>query len=261
MTLTQNTSVDLPQVNRDRRSLLGWLWRSALIVVATAAIVLELPSWARAPLAIAAALVTAAFCVRYMRRRSPLDRVLTGTGVAIVALALLGLALNVLPWGLTALGWGIGVGVVELAAVTALSFLRPPVEVTPARSLRVPPAGVIWGALTAAVLALAIVWATTSFAGTHTSPLAISGVQSGSSMTVTISSGSTESAYELVRVAGTKRTVIAPDVEVSPNSPVKVTIAVHDGVREEIELVRPGSTTVVRELILDNRPAATKASK
>jgi hypothetical protein len=236
-------------------------WRVLLILAATAAIVLEAPAWARAPLAILALLATLQFCLRRFGRRSPVDRVLVSVGAVVVGLGLLGLALNLLPWGLSPLGWGVTVAIAELAALSAASFIPPGIEPRPFRMPRIRPAGVIWGVLIAAVLAGALGWAVGSFNDTHSSPLALSGVPSGSSLKVTISSAQSGGTYDLIRSTGTGSTVIASDLKVAPDAPATVTVRMHAGVRETIELVKTGETKPLRELILDNRASVTGAGE
>lgn len=241
--------------------MVGLGWRIALVAVATVAVTLELTPWVRAPLAIAAAAVTVVFCLRRFNRRSPVDRILTAVGSSVIGLALLGLLLNVLPSGLTAPGWGVGVGVVELLALVAVTFLRPRPDGERVRLPLPSRSGAVWAVLIAAVLAGALTWSVSSFKTTHVEPLALAGVPSGTSLKVTISSGTETGAYDLVRSSSSGRAVLASDVEVGPGSPVTITIAIHNGVREQIQLVRSGETKPLRELILDTRSSVTKVSK
>lgn len=254
------TLIKKPAAAVDSHAIIGSAWRAVLVIVASVAVVLELTPWVRAPLATAAVVVTLVFCLRRFDRRSPVDRVLTAVGGFVVSIALLGLLLNVLPSGLTALGWGVGVGAVQLVALGLVAYFRPRAETDRVRLGRPARSGVIWGALAAAVLAGALVWSVSSFTGTHTAPLALSGVPSGNSLNITISSGSSTDAYDLIRSTSTGTTVLASDFEVGPGSTVTLTIAVTSGVREKIELVRTGETTPLRQLILDNRSSTTRVS-
>jgi hypothetical protein len=254
------TSVQLSPSHVSSRMLVSLAWRAALVIVATVAIVLELPAWARAPLAIAAAAITVLYIFARFDRRGPLDKVLTSVGAVLVSLALLGILLNALPWGLSAASWGIGVGLIELVTLIGLTFLRPPTVRESGRA-RVKLSGIAWGVAIGVVLAGALTISTASFDQTHTAPLALSQSTSGNSTVVRITSGTAAGPYDLVRVSGTARTTLASAIEVGPHSSASVTVALHEGTREEIDLVKTGSTTVLRQVIIDTRIGTTKANQ
>ena len=241
----------------DRRVLVGAGWRAALVVVAAVAVAVELPAWARLPLSAAAVLGIATFFLRRSGRRGVLHVVLVITGGGLVALALLGLLLNVLPTGITAPGWALAVGVLELIVLAFLTWFRQPLDrpaSTGARR-RLPVAGIAWGAAAVAVLVGAVVYSTASFTATHVSPLAIAAVPHGGSVTVTVSAGSDQGDYELDLVTTEGRTVIAKSVRVAAGGTYSKSIAM-PSTRAVLQLVASGSTTPVRQLILDDTVVA-----
>ena len=245
-------------VRPDRTVLIGAGWRAALVVVAALAVALEAPSWARLPLSAAAMLAVATFFLRRSGRRSLLDVVLVLAGGGLVALALLGLALNVLPTGITPLGWALAVGVLELAVLASLAVFRAPV---PFRSegdaalrrrisFRTHLLGIITGAAAVIVLVGAIVYSTVSYDATHVSPLAIASETHGSSITVTVSAGAAQGPYELDLVTAKGRTVVATGISIEAGDSYSKTI-VAPTARAVVQLVTAGSATPVRQLILD----------
>jgi len=237
----------------------GLAWRSVLVVLSTVSIVLEFPVWARAPLAIAAAVVTVLFIFERFDRRGPLDKVLTAVGAVLVTLALLGILLNALPWGLSAASWGIAVGIIELLTLVGLAVLRPStVRVVAGRRVKI--SAIVWGVAIGVVLAGALVISTTSFNQTHSAPLALSGVPSGNSVVVKITSGTASGPYELVLVSGSKRTTLSSAIEVGPQSSASVKVALHNGTHEEIDLVKSGTTKPLRQLTVDTRLGTTKVN-
>lgn len=240
----------------DARILKSLVWRAGLVLVATAAVLFGLPAWARTPLSLAAALVTVLFYLRRYHGRGLVDGALTILGVIIAALALLGLLLNVLPSGISAASWGIGVGVVEITALILLAFWRAPKPVA-RRTRGLPPAIIIWTVLVTGVLAGALLWSISSFTGTHVPPLAVAAVPAGGSVVVTVSSGRDEGPYELQLVTSTGRAVLATDIRVGPENPLSITIALPDNARETVQLVRTGSQMSLRELILDTTTKGT----
>ena len=239
----------------EQRVLVGAGWRAALVVMAAIAVALEVPAWARLPLSAAAALGVATFFLRRYGRRGVLDVVLVVAGGGIVALALLGLLLNVLPTGINPLGWALAVGVLELIVLAFLAVFRQPVARAACGShaarRRLPVAGIAWGAAAALVLAGAVVYSTVSFSATHVAPLAIAAVPHGTSVTVTVSAGSDQGPYELDLVTTNGRTVVAKSVTISSRDPYTKRIAM-PSTRAVLQLVRAGTTTPVRQLILDD---------
>ena len=251
------TSTQTARFRPDSRILRGLAWRTGLVVVAAAAVLIELPAWARAPLSIAAALVTVLFFLGRCRTRGRVDGALTVLGVVIAVLALLGLLLNVLPLGISTASWGIGVGVIEVVALIALAYWRPPKPMTPRWTHGVPIAAIVWTLLVTGVLAGALLWSIASFNGTHVAPLAVAAVPSGGSVVVTVSSGREEGPYDLQLVTTTGRTVLAKDIRVGPENPSSITINIVENSRETLQLVRAGSQKSLRELILDTTTTTT----
>lgn len=245
------TSTQTARFRPDARILKGLAWRAGLVIVATATVLIGLPAWARAPLSIAAAFVTLLFFLRRSRTRGLVDGALTVLAVIITVLALLGLLLNVLPSGISTASWGIGVGVIEVAALIALAYWRAPKPLTRRSTRRVPVATIVWTILVTGVLTGALLWSIASFNGTHVAPLAVAAVPSGGSVVVTVSSGRDEGPYELQLVTPTGRTVLAKDIRVGPESPSSITIDIPENTRETVQLVRAGSQKSLRELILD----------
>lgn len=246
------------QPRLDQHILVGAGWRAALVVVAAVAVALEVPAWARLPLSAAAVLGVATFFLRRYGRRGVLDVVLVVAGGGLVALALLGLLLNVLPTGIDPLGWALAVGVLELLVLAFLAVFRQPVERASGGAhegrRRVPVAGIAWGSAAALVLAGAVVYSTASFDATHVSPLAIAAVPHGDSVTVTVSAGSEQGPYELDLVTADGRTVIARSVRIDSGDTYTKSIQM-PSTRAVLQLVSTGSTTPVRQLILDDTAA------
>lgn len=237
----------------EQRVLVGAGWRAALVVLAAVAVALEVPAWVRLPLSVAAVLGVATFFLRRYGRRGVLDVVLVIAGGGLVALALLGLLLNVLPTGIDPLGWALAVGVLELLVLAFLAVFRQPVERSGTGShaarRRVPVAGIAWGTAAAAVLAGAVVYSTASFDATHVAPLAIAAVPHGNAVTVTVSGGSEQGPYELDLVTADGRTVLTRSVRIASGDSYSTTIATPTK-RAVLQLVAPGSTAPVRQLIL-----------
>jgi hypothetical protein len=237
-------------VRPDRTVLVSAGWRAALVVVAAVAVALEAPAWARFPLSVAAVLAVATFFLRRYGRRGVLDVVLVVAGGGLVALALLGLVLNVLPTGIGPLGWALAVGVLELALLAFLAVFRAPAERAAAAHRRVPVAGIAWGAAAALVLAGALVFSTASYTSTHVAPVAIAAVPHGDTVTITVSAGAADGPYELDLVTSTGRTVVATGITVTADQTYSKRIAV-PGTRAVLQLVTAGSSTPIRQLILD----------
>jgi hypothetical protein len=237
-------------VRPGRTVLVGAGWRAALVVVAAVAVALELPAWARFPLSAAAVLAVGTFFLRRYGRRGVLDVVLVVAGGGLVALALLGLALNVLPTGIDALGWALAVGVLELLVLAFLAVFRAPVGGVASARRRVPVAAIGWGVAVAAVLAGAIGYSTLSYTSTHVAPLAIAAVPHGGTLTVSVTAGAEQGPYELDLVTATGRTVIARGIAVDEGATFSKSIATPT-VRAVLQLTASGSSTPVRQLILD----------
>jgi len=225
------------------------------VVLAALAVALELPAWARVPMSAVAALATGIFFLRRYRRRGFLDALLTAVGGAVVLLALLGLVLNYLPGGLSVVNWGIGVGLLEVVLLVVLAVTLPPLPVRAAVRRRLPLASLGWAAGIAVVLIGALGWSVASFDATHVEPLAISAEPSGDSFVVTVTSGRNEGPYELDLVTSTGRSKIADAVSVGPDTDYAISLTLPADTRGQVQLVKPGSTSSVRELILDTTNA------
>jgi len=241
----------------DRHTLVGAGWRAALVVVAALAVALEVPAWARFPLSAAAVLGVATFFLRRSGRRGLLDVVLVVAGGGLVALALLGLALNVLPTGIGPLGWALAVGVLELAVLAFLALRRSPVRSGDGvgSTFKMNTAGVAWGAAAVLVLVGAVVYSTVSYDTTHVSPLAIASETQGSTVTVTVSAGAAQGPLELDLVTATGRTVVATGIRIGAGDEYTTTIT-KPSARAVLQLVTAGSSTPVRQLILDPKASS-----
>lgn len=231
-------------------------WRAVLVVVATVGVVLEAPVWLRGPLTAAAAIGAITFCLPRRRRREPLDTALAVFGGIAVVLVVLGLLLNLLPTGLTAMAWGIAIGVIELAAMILFAFREP---VAAARRPREDGASVprravvasIWGVLVLGVLTVALVLSIGSYDRTHIPPVALGAQTSGGTTVVSIDSGRDADGLELRLVdADGRSTVLASDIAVGPGRAAEK-VRVPASTVGRLELVRDGSTRPLRTLILD----------
>lgn len=236
-----------------RQVLVSAGWRAALVLVAAVAVALETPVWARLPLSVAAAIGVATFFLRRSRRRGLLDGVLVVAGGGLVALVVLGLLLNVLPTGLDPLGWALAVGALELLVLAVLTVFRAPAQRTAVRR-RIPVAGIAWGAAAALVLIGAVVYSTASFDATHVRPLAIAAEPSDGAVELTISSGAATGPLEVDLVTADGRTAIARDVRLDAGATWTKRIA-DPGSRAVVQVVRVGSSTPLRQLILDPESA------
>lgn len=250
------TNDTLVRYRPDRAVLADVTWRVVLVVLAALAVALELPAWARIPMSSVAALATGIFFLRRYRRRGFLDALLTAAGGGIVLLALLGLVLNYLPGGLSVLNWGIGVAVVEVAVLLALAVVLPPLPVRSPTRRRLPLVSLAWAAGVIAVLVGALGWSVASFDATHVEPLAIAAEPSGDSFVVTVTSGREEGPFELDLVTSAGRSKIADAISVGPDTDYAISLTLPADTRGQVELVKAGSTTSVRELILDTTDPA-----
>jgi hypothetical protein len=235
-------------------------WRSGLVILATAGVLLGVPVWARAPLSVAAAAVTVLFFLRRSNRRGAIDTILVALGVAIVVVLLLGLALAALPVGINSASWGIGVGAAELVAIGVLAYWRAPLPARRTWYLRFRLAPVIWSVLIAGVLAAALTWSITSFANTHVPPLALSVSTSADAAVVTITSGSEQGPFDLRIVSASGDKLIAKNFRVEPGHPSAIRIDRPVTGSEKIQLTRAGESKTLRELILDSTTNTAKVT-
>jgi hypothetical protein len=245
-------------VHPERRVVVGAGWRAALVVVAALAVAFEAPAWARFPLSAAAVLGVATFFLRRYGRRGLLDGVLVVAGGGLVALALLGLALNVLPTGIGPLGWALAVGVLELAVLAFLAVFRAPVPRAGGSvrsTVATHRAGLAWGAAAVLVLVGAVLYSTASYDTTHVSPLAIASETHGGTVTVTVSAGAAQGPFELDLVTATGRTVVATGIRIDTGDRYTTRIA-KPTARAVLQLVAAGSSSPVRQLILDPKASS-----
>ena len=241
---------------RDQRVLVDLGWRAAVVVIAAVVVVLELPAGLRAPASIAAVLVTGDAFVRRHRAGRPLEPVLIAVGAGLAALVLLGLLLNVLPSGLNALGWGLGLMVMELAVLLTLALRRPADGAAVRGRPTLAAAG--WAAGAAVVLTGALVWSVGSFEASNIEPLAISATTEGDgSATLTVSSGRTEEPYRLILVTTSGSRVLAEDIEVGPGADFSTKVTGLEDERALLQLVPMDGNGLERELILDSGDAAS----
>ena len=90
--------------------------RLALIAALPAVIAVSPVVWVTAPVALVAIAATAELAVR-PQADDPASRLLLACGAVVTVLILAGLALNLLPWGLTRLTWAVAWLVVSLAVL------------------------------------------------------------------------------------------------------------------------------------------------
>ena len=252
-------SIEPAAPRRSRQVYVQLGWRIALVVIAGLAVAIGLPAWVRAPLSLAAAAVTLQYFIVRTRRRGLLESVLVALAVVVASLAILGLVLNILPAGIDTVRWGVGVGIIELEALVALTLWRDPIPGR-ARIPRPSRSAIVWSALIAGVLSGALLWSVASFNSTHVAPLAISATPSGDSVVVTVSSGSDEGPFEIHFVTPTSRTVLADDVRIAAGDKESISVDLPDDIRGTVELVRAGTTTPVRELVLDTTNITPKVT-
>lgn len=244
-------------------ALVDLAFRCWIIVLATGAVIIDVPVWARAPLAVAAAALTVmSYLSRSGGRGSRVDAALRVTGAAVVLLAALGLLLSILPGGITAAGWGIGVGAIELVTVIALAVRRSPARGRGDGRRRLPVRAGLWAITISGVLAGALVLSTASFTDTHIAPLALGAERTGDTVEVTVSSGTDAGPYELQLVSDTGTTIrYASGITVGPGSPRTFVFDLVADSRETVRLVETGSTAAIRELTFDTTVADSSVTK
>jgi hypothetical protein len=262
--MTATISHEQTRVRPGRDVLTAVGWRAALVVVAAIAVALETPVWGRLPLSLAAAVAVGTFFLRRYGRRGVLDVVLVLAGGGLVALALLGLVLNLLPFGLGPVGWALAVGVLELAVLAFLALFRAPHVETrsdggpaPSASVATRLPGIAWGVVAAAVLVGAVVYSTGSYDATHVSPLAMSAEPDGTAVTITVSAGAQQGPFALDLVTADGRTTIASDVRIAAGASYSTRIT-DPAQRAVVQLVPAGQAAPVRQLILDDVTGGTR---
>lgn len=236
-------------------------WRMALAVAAAIAAGLSAPVWLSTVLVILASLVVVERVVR-VRDRGMLDAALVGSGMLAVVFGLMGLLLNYVPGGIGRISWSIGAVLLAILLLTMVG-LREEVPPSPFRPLwsrgSLPTA--IWGAVAAGILVFAIVISTQSFDRTHVAPLDISSTSIRNGLaTVTVSAGSDQGPFEVDLVTSTSRVVLARNVNVSAGVSSALVISVPANTRALVQLVQPGTTVVLRQLIFDTTSTSSAAS-
>ncbi len=233
-------------------------WRMALAVAAAIVAGLSAPTWLSTLLTVAASVVVVERVVR-LRRRGMLDAALVGSGMLVVVLGLLGLLLNYVPGGIGRTSWSIGAVLLAILLLTIVGLGEdvPPSPFRPLWSRSSLPTA-IWGVAAAAILVFAIVISTQSFQRTHVAPLDLAStpVRDGVA-TLTVSSGSEQGPFEVDLVTSTSRVVLAKNVTVSAGVSSALVIAVPARTRALVQLVQPGTTVVLRQLIFDTTATAS----
>jgi hypothetical protein len=234
-------------------------WRAVLVVVAAVLGALSAPPALTTVVTAAAAVAVIDRVVRY-RRRGMLDAALVGSGALVVVPGLIGLLLNYVPGGITATSWGVALVLVGIGSLTLAGLARGPVPPSPFRPLlgrrSIPTAA--WSLAAVAVLTLALLLSVGSFHRTHVAPVDIAGtaVRNGSA-TVTLSAGSAQGPFELDLVTTSGRVAVARNITVTPDTSVAVVVAVPAGSRVLVQLVKPGTTTPLRQLTFDSSSTGT----
>ncbi|GAA2001740.1 hypothetical protein JL107_01495 [Nakamurella flavida] len=230
------------------------VWRAGLVLLAELLVVIGAPTWLTTPVVVVAALVVLERVAR-LRRRGRLDAVLVGLGGAVVVVALTGLLLTVLPWGLTRLTWSIALSLLALLAL-ALAEGRPAAP-SLAAGLRgqVSVLTLVCTLIAGGIVTEAIVMSVVS-----TDQVTVPGVQMAAppavdgATTVTITSGRAAGPLDIVVETSTGRSVLATGIVLDPDVPVQVPLTLTAGETVTVQLINPGQSTPVRELILDGTP-------
>jgi hypothetical protein len=233
----------------------GLAWRAALVVGSAALALLGAPAPVAAPVVVATAAVVAERVARH-RRRGLLDLVLTAVAGTTAALALLGMALDVLPAGISTPGWAVGGALLALVAL-ACCARRAPVAGVPQmiarRRLRRRPTPLAVACVAGAVLVVAgtLAGSVLSAQAAQRPPLQVSaGPPVDGRVEVRLDAGSTTGVYDLVLAVDGRRTVVSPAVRLDPGQVQTVPVAVPAVPRALIQLVAAGGTDPVRELVV-----------
>ncbi len=174
--------------------------RLALIGGLAAAITLGVPVWITAPLGLLGIAAVAELAVRPYAA-SPADRLLLGCGAVVTVLILAGLALNLMPWGLTRATW---TGTWLLMSVGVLVWRRD-LRTHPRWPRAWMKSSGIWMILASVILILAVVVALAGVRRTDQRPaLAFSVVsQTTNAVVVEIDATSTAGEYEILASSDT----------------------------------------------------------
>jgi hypothetical protein len=225
-------------------------WRIGLVVAASICLALAPPAWLAFPLAIGTAGVAVERVVRH-RGRGLLDAVLVGSGGWIVALGLLGFVLNLLPGGVSRTGWAFGGGVL---LVIALAWCRrkpvprsPLVRLEPLLSLAT--AG--YALVVAGIVAAALLLAVRSTDQVQIPPLQMSASTVGTQSEISISSGTEVGPLDLIMHTQAGDVLAAGSITVGPGRAVSVTVTPPAGQSTTIQLIHPGQTVPLREVIVE----------
>ena len=231
------------------------LIRVAVLLAALAASLVA-PVWLSAPLVAVAVLAVAERLIR-RRGRGTLDALLVGVAAVGGTLILLGLALNLLPGGLSKLSWTVGVAVTGTAAVLSTARHPLPRSVFPAALRRVPDTTWVFSAAAVVVLGVAVALSARVVNQADVPPLQIAGTPTApGQVLLTVSSGTAESGLSVVTHSGATRAVAASGLTVGPGRTASVPLSTPESGRLLVDLVDSSGATI-RELILD--PANTRS--
>lgn len=245
-------SAPAPGAATGRRHALGLLWRAVLVLAAAGAGLLALPTAITTVLPVAATAVVAERAAR-LRRRGPTDAALVGVGSTVVALALLGVVLNFLPWGITRSSWSVGAGVVGLVVLAACA--TRPGATSPVTALRLRPSWLTGAGVAGAVavLAASVVISVVSYDSNQVVPLQLfaAGPVVDGRVTVVVDATEPAGPLALVQVTAAGTTVLDEDVRLAAGARLSRTVTIPSGFRVQIELRRAGQGAAVRTLIFD----------
>jgi hypothetical protein len=230
-------------------------------VVSAALALLGVPAIVAAPVVLATTAIVAERVARH-RRRGLLDLVLTAVAGTAAAPALLGIALNVAPMGVSTPGWAIGGGLLGLVAL-ACCARRPPVPGVPQmiasrreRRRPTPLAAVCVGAAVL-VVAATLAGSVLSAQANQLPPLQISaGPVVDGRVEVRLDAGSTSGVYDLVLVTDGRRTVVSLGMRLEPGQvqtvpvPLPIPAAGSAAPPTLVQLVAAGGTDPLRQLVL-----------
>jgi len=166
--------------------------RLVLIVSPFGAVASGLPAWITAPLSFLSIAATAELAVRPYAR-SAVDRTLLGCGTVVTTLILIGIILNLTPWGLTLATWNVAWLIVSIGVLIWRRKLATHVDL-PATGLR---ASAVWVIVAVLIIVAAGMLALAGVRHTARQPLlAFALVSKGSnSVVVEIEATSTTGRY------------------------------------------------------------------
>lgn len=229
-----------------RTDVAPWI---GLVLIATAVLALRPPAWVSAPVALLAAVAVVERLARH-RRMGPLDGLVVGLGGSIVVVGLLGVALGVSPVGLTFAGWLVGLALLSVGALSLCAGRARPPHLLTGTDLRVTAGSVAVSVITAAILAAALTISVMTTAASQVPPLQMTAAVSGDRATIAITSGTDAGPFDLVTVLDGQNTVVAGGLRVGPDDDVEVTITPPAGQLTEVQLLNPGESVPMREVIV-----------